>query len=116
MAAEKLRGDLRPMAAEQLEEPVERLAMSDGAIVVTAERSGGCPTSAWRRAGHYRRRPHARGRAFYDPPTTMLDRTCAATSRRRTASPPSVVLDVEEATGRHPRPPRRLGPRRRPRR
>src|SRR5438876_9765783 len=32
MAAEKLRGDLLAMAAEQLEEPAERLAMNDGAI------------------------------------------------------------------------------------
>src|SRR5437588_12888092 len=37
LAAEKLRGDLLAMAAEQLEEPVERLGMRDGVVFVAAE-------------------------------------------------------------------------------
>src|SRR2546426_10810888 len=36
MAAEKLRGDLLAMAAEQLEEPAERPALNDGASFVPA--------------------------------------------------------------------------------
>src|SRR5207247_159423 len=71
MAAEKLRGDLLAMAAEQLEAPAERLAMNDGAIFVAAEPQRRLPYERVARAGHYA--PGGRtlvAEAFYDPPTT----------------------------------------------
>ena len=101
MAAEKLRGDLLAMAAEQLEEPVERLAMSDGAIVVTAEPQRRLPYERVARAGHYA--PGGRtlvAEAFYDPPTTMLDKDLRGNvSATYGFAAQAVVLDVEEATG-----------------
>ena len=101
MAAEKLRGDLLAMAAEQLEEPVERLAMNDGAIFVAAEPQRRLPYERVARAGHYA--PGGRtlvAEAFYDPPTTMLDKDLRGNvSATYGFAAQAVVLDVEEATG-----------------
>jgi len=101
MAAEKLRGDLLAMAAEQLEEPAERLAMNDGAIFVAAEPQRRLPYERVARAGHYA--PGGRtlvAEAFYDPPTTMLDKDLRGNvSATYGFAAQAVVLDVEEATG-----------------
>src|SRR5213594_3388632 len=101
LAAEKLRGDLLAMAAEQLEEPAERLAMNDGAIFVAAEPQRRLPYERVARAGHYA--PGGRtlvAEAFYDPPTTMLDKDLRGNvSATYAFAAQAVVLDVEEATG-----------------
>jgi len=101
MAAEKLRGDLLAMAAEQLEAPAERLAMNDGAIFVAAEPQRRLPYERVARAGHYA--PGGRtlvAEAFYDPPTTMLDKDLRGNvSATYGFAAQAVVLDVEEATG-----------------
>ena len=101
MAAEKLRGDLLAMAAEQLDEPVERLAMKDGAIFVAAEPQRRLPYERVARAGHYA--PGGRtlvAEAFYDPPTTMLDKDLRGNvSATYGFAAQAVVVDVEEATG-----------------
>jgi xanthine dehydrogenase molybdenum-binding subunit len=101
MAAEKLRGDLLAMAAEQLDEPVERLAMEGGAIFVTAEPQRRLPYERVARGGHYQ--PGGRtlvAEAFYDPPTSMLDKDLRGNvSATYGFAAQAVLLDVEEATG-----------------
>jgi xanthine dehydrogenase molybdenum-binding subunit len=101
MAAEKLRADLLAMAAEQLDEPVEHLAMNDGVIFVTAEPQRRLPYERVARGGHYQ--PGGRtlvAEAFYDPPTTMLDKDLRGNvSATYGFAAQAVLLDVEEATG-----------------
>jgi CO/xanthine dehydrogenase Mo-binding subunit len=101
MAAEKLRADLLAMAAEQLDEPVERLAMGNGAIFVAAEPQRRLPYERVARAGHYA--PGGRtlvAEAFYDPPTSMLDKDLRGNvSATYGFAAQAVLLDVEEATG-----------------
>ncbi|HEV8587062.1 MAG TPA: xanthine dehydrogenase family protein molybdopterin-binding subunit [Methylomirabilota bacterium] len=101
LAAEKLRDDLLAMAAEQLDEPVERLTVQDGAIFVTAEPQRRLPYERVARGGHYQ--PGGRtlvAEAFYDPPTTMLDKDLRGNvSAAYGFAAQAVALDVEEATG-----------------
>jgi len=101
MAAEKLRADLLAMAAEQLDEPVERLAIENGAIFVAAEPQRRLPYERVARAGHYA--PGGRtlvAEAFYDPPTSMLDKDLRGNiSATYGFAAQAVLLDVEEATG-----------------
>jgi len=101
IAAEKLRGDLLAMAGEQLDEPVERLAMKDGAIFVAAEPQRRLPYERVARAGHYA--PGGRtlvAEAFYDPPTTMLDKDLRGNvSATYGFAAQAVLVDVEEETG-----------------
>jgi CO/xanthine dehydrogenase Mo-binding subunit len=101
MAAEKLRADLLAMAAEQLDEPVERLAMKDGAIFVAAESQRRLPYERVARGGHYQ--PGGRtlvAEAFYDPPTSMLDKDLRGNiSATYGFAAQAVVLDVDDATG-----------------
>jgi xanthine dehydrogenase molybdenum-binding subunit len=101
LAAEKLREDLMTMAAEQLEAPVDALSMSDGAIFVAAEPQRRLPYERVARAGHYA--PGGRtlvAEAFYDPPTTMLDKDLRGNvSAAYGFAAQAVLLDVEEATG-----------------
>jgi xanthine dehydrogenase molybdenum-binding subunit len=101
MAAEKLRADLLAMAAEQLDEPAERLAMQDGFVFVVAEPQRRLPYERVARGGHYQ--PGGRtlmAEAFYDPPTVMLDKDLRGNvSATYGFAAQAVVLDVEEATG-----------------
>jgi CO/xanthine dehydrogenase Mo-binding subunit len=101
MAAEKLRADLLVMAAEQLDEPVERLAMEGGAIFVAAEPQRRLPYDRVARGGHYQ--PGGRtlmAEAFYDPPTTMLDKDLRGNvSATYGFAAQAVLVDVEESTG-----------------
>ncbi len=101
LAAEKLRADLLAMAAEQLDEPVEHLTMKDGAILVAAEPQRRLPYDRVARAGHYQ--PGGRtlvAEAFYDPPTSMLDKDLRGNvSATYGFAAQAVLLDVEEATG-----------------
>src|SRR5437762_3471430 len=101
MAADTLRADLLAMAAEQLDEPVERLALADGAIYVAAEPQRRLPYERVARGGHYQ--PGGRtlvAEAFYDPPTSMLDKDLHGNiSATYGFAAQAIVLDVEEATG-----------------
>jgi CO/xanthine dehydrogenase Mo-binding subunit len=89
------------MAAEQLDEPVERLAMKDSAIFVAAEPQRRLPYERVARGGHYQ--PGGRtlvAEAFYDPPTSMLDKDLRGNvSATYGFAAQAVVLDVDAATG-----------------
>ncbi|HEX6210594.1 MAG TPA: xanthine dehydrogenase family protein molybdopterin-binding subunit [Methylomirabilota bacterium] len=101
LAAEKLRGQLLAMAADELEAPPERLRASGGFIFVhdAPERRIAYDRAA--RAGHLRE--HGRtlvAEAFYDPPTAMLDKDLRGNvSATYGFAAQAVVLDVETATG-----------------
>jgi len=101
MAAGKLRADLLAMAAEQLDESVERLSMADGAIFVAEEPQRRLPYDSVARGGHYQ--PGGRtlmAEAFYDPPTSMLDKDLRGNvSATYGFAAQAVLADVEEATG-----------------
>jgi xanthine dehydrogenase molybdenum-binding subunit len=101
LAAEKLRGELLAMAAEQLGEPVGALGIRDGWIFVSAEPGRRLPYDRVARAGHLT--PGGRvlvAEAFYDPPTTMLDKDLRGNvSATYGFAAQAVLLDVEETTG-----------------
>ena len=101
IAAEKLRADLLAMAAEQFDESVERLAMEGGTIFVAAEPQRRLPYDRVARGGHYV--PGGRtlvAEAFYDPPTTMLDKDLRGNvSATYAFAAQAVLVDVEETTG-----------------
>jgi xanthine dehydrogenase molybdenum-binding subunit len=101
LAAEKLRGRLLAMAAEELEVSVERLGVAEGWIFVRDEpgRRVACDRAA--RSGHLRERGQTLvAEAFYDPPTTMLDKDLRGNvSATYGFAAQAVVVDVETATG-----------------
>jgi xanthine dehydrogenase molybdenum-binding subunit len=102
LAAEKARAELLAMAAEQLDEPAERLDVKAGDVFVRAEPQRRLAYDRVVRSGHFR----AGGRtlvaeAFYDPPTSMLDKDLQGNvSASYGFAAQAVMLDVEEATGR----------------
>jgi CO/xanthine dehydrogenase Mo-binding subunit len=102
LAAEKLRDQLLAMAAEQLDEPAARLTLAEGAVFVTAEPQRRLPYERVARAGHYRDAGRTLvAEAFYDPPTSMLDKDLHGNvSAAYGFAAQAVLLDVEEATGR----------------
>jgi CO/xanthine dehydrogenase Mo-binding subunit len=102
LAAEKLRGQLLAMAAEQLDEPAARLTLAAGAVFVTAEPQRRLPYERVARNGHYRDAGRTLvAEAFYDPPTSMLDKDLHGNvSAAYGFAAQAVLLDVEEATGR----------------
>jgi CO/xanthine dehydrogenase Mo-binding subunit len=101
LAAEKLRAELLAMAAEEMDEPPEALDLRDGAVFVRAEPLRRIPYDRAVRAGHLRE--HGRtlvAEAFYDPPTTMLDKDLKGNvSATYGFAAQAVVLDVDETTG-----------------
>jgi CO/xanthine dehydrogenase Mo-binding subunit len=102
LAAGKLRAELLAMAAEQLEEPAERLTIAGGSVFVTAEPQRRLPYERVARSGHYRNAGRTLvAEAFYDPPTVMLDKDLQGNvSAAYGFAAQAVLLDVEEATGR----------------
>lgn len=102
LAAEKVRAALLAMAAAELDEPAERLAVRDGWVYAAAEPQRRLPYERVVRAGHLR----AGGRtlvaeAFYDPPTEMLGKDLKGNvSAAYGFAAQAVLLDVDEATGR----------------
>lgn len=102
LAAEKLRGALLAMAAEEMDEPVEGLDLRDGAVFVRAEPQRRLPYDRAVRAGHLREGGRTLvAEAFYDPPTTMLDKDLKGNvSATYGFAAQAVVLDVDEATGK----------------
>jgi CO/xanthine dehydrogenase Mo-binding subunit len=102
LAAEKLRARLLELAAEQLETPSGGLGIGEGWIFVTAEPQRRLPYDRVARAGHYRPAGQTLvAEAFYDPPTTMLDKDLRGNvSATYGFAAQAVLVDVEEATGK----------------
>jgi xanthine dehydrogenase molybdenum-binding subunit len=101
LAAEKLRGRLLEMAAEELDAPADRLRLAGGFIFVSDEPARRVAYDRAARAGHLRERGETLvAEAFYDPPTEMLDKDLKGNvSATYGFAAQAVVLDVEEATG-----------------
>ena len=101
LAAEKLRDQLLAMAAPELEAPVEQLRVSGGWIYVGDEPQRRIAYDRAARAGHLRMHGQTLvAEAFYDPPTTMLDKDLRGNvSATYGFAAQAVVLDVELATG-----------------
>ena len=102
LAADKLRGALLAMAAEQLDEPAARLTIADGTVFVTADPQRRLPYERVVRSGHFRDGGRTLvAEAFYDPPTSMLDKDLQGNvSAAYGFAAQAVLVDVEEATGR----------------
>jgi CO/xanthine dehydrogenase Mo-binding subunit len=102
LAAAKLRAELLAMAAVEMDEPVDALDLRDGDVFVTAEPQRRIPYDRAVRAGHLRERGRTLvAEAFYDPPTTMLDKDLKGNvSAAYGFAAQAVVLDVDEATGK----------------
>jgi xanthine dehydrogenase molybdenum-binding subunit len=101
LAAEKLRGRLLAMAAEELEAPADRLGAAEGWIFVRDEPGRRVAYDRAARSGHLREQGQTLvAEAFYDPPTTMLDKDLRGNvSATYGFAAQAVVLDVETATG-----------------
>ncbi len=101
LAAEKLRAELLAMAADEMDEPAEALDLRDGAVFVRAEPQRRIPYDRAVRAGHLREGGRTLvAEAFYDPPTTMLDKDLKGNvSATYGFAAQAVVLDVDPATG-----------------
>ena len=101
LAAEKVKAELLSMAAEELEEPAERLDAKAGWIFVRSEPQRRLPYDRVIRAGHYRTAGRTLvAEAFYDPPTTMLDKDLHGNvSGAYGFAAQAVLADVDESTG-----------------
>ena len=102
IAAEKLRTDLLTIAAEQLETPAPQLVLRDGWVFVRDEPSRRMRYDRVVRAGHLREggRPLV-AEAFYDPPTTMLDKDLRGNvSATYGFAAQAALVDVDVATGK----------------
>jgi len=101
-AAEKLRAQLLDVAATQLEEPAATLDVRGGWVFVRRDPQRRLQYEAVARAGHFR----GGGRvlvaeAFYDPPTTMLDKDFQGNvSAAYTSAFQAVLVDVDPESGR----------------
>jgi xanthine dehydrogenase molybdenum-binding subunit len=101
-AAEKLRAQLLDVAATQLEEPASALDVRGGWVFVRRDPQRRLQYEAVARAGHFR----GGGRvlvaeAFYDPPTTMLDKDFQGNvSAAYTSAFQAVLVDVDPESGR----------------
>src|SRR5947208_208021 len=102
LAADKVKTQLCEMAAAQLEEPAAALGVQGGWVFVKRDPSRRLPYEAVARAGHFR----GGGRvlvaeAFYDPPTTMLDKDFQGNvSAAYTSAFQAALVDVDPDTGK----------------
>jgi CO/xanthine dehydrogenase Mo-binding subunit len=102
LAAEKLKAQLLEMAAAHIGEPSTALAVKGGWVFVRNDPARRIQYEAVGRAGHFR----GGGRvlvaeAFYDPPTTMLDKDFQGNvSAAYTAAFQAALVDVDPETGR----------------
>jgi xanthine dehydrogenase molybdenum-binding subunit len=101
LAAEKLRGQLLAMAADELAAPAARLGAAAGWIFVADEPGRRIAYDRAARAGHLRAGGQTLvAEAFYDPPTEMLDKDLRGNvSATYAFAAQAAVLDVELATG-----------------
>jgi xanthine dehydrogenase molybdenum-binding subunit len=101
-AAEKVRAQLLDIAAAQLEEPAAALDVKGGWVFARRDPQRRLQYEAVARAGHFR----GGGRllvaeAFYDPPTTMLDKDFRGNvSAAYTSAFQAVLVDVDPESGR----------------
>jgi xanthine dehydrogenase molybdenum-binding subunit len=102
LAAEKVKAQLLEMAAAQFGEPASALSVKGGWVFVERDPPRRLQYEAVGRAGHFR----SGGRmlvaeAFYDPPTTMLDKDFQGNvSAAYTSAFQAVLVDVDPETGR----------------
>ena len=102
LAADKVRAQLLEMAAAQFGEPAGALGVQGGWVFVKREPARRQQYEAVARAGHFR----GGGRvlvaeAFYDPPTTMLDKDFHGNvSAAYTSAFQAALVDVDPETGR----------------
>jgi xanthine dehydrogenase molybdenum-binding subunit len=102
LAAEKVKAQLLEMAAAQFGEPASALSVKGGWVFVERDPPRRLQYEAVGRAGHFR----GGGRmlvaeAFYDPPTTMLDKDFQGNvSAAYTSAFQAVLVDVDPETGR----------------
>jgi CO/xanthine dehydrogenase Mo-binding subunit len=101
-AAEKVKAQLLDVAAAQLEEPAAGLDVKGGWVFPRRDPQRRLQYEAVARAGHFR----GGGRmlvaeAFYDPPTTMLDKDFQGNvSAAYTSAFQAVLVDVDPESGR----------------
>jgi len=101
-AAEKVKAQLLDVAAAQLEEPAAALDVKGGWVFPRRDPQRRLQYEAVARAGHFR----GGGRllvaeAFYDPPTTMLDKDFQGNvSAAYTSAFQAVLVDVDPESGR----------------
>ncbi len=102
LAAEKLRGELLVMAAQQFEEPAERLDVRGGWVFVRNEPQRRLAYDQVVRAGHFRHGGRVLvAEAFYDPPTAMLDKNLQGNvSAAYTSAFQAALVDVDPETGK----------------
>jgi xanthine dehydrogenase molybdenum-binding subunit len=102
LAAEKVRTQLLDMAAAQLDEPAAALGVKGGWVFFRRDPQRRLQYEVVARAGHFR----GGGRvlvaeAFYDPPTTMLDKNFQGNvSAAYTSAFQAVLVDVDPESGR----------------
>jgi CO/xanthine dehydrogenase Mo-binding subunit len=102
LAAEDLKRQLLAMAASVFDESPDRLEVRDGWVFIASDPRRREPYERVARAGHYREGGRVLvAEAFYDPPTTMLDKDLRGNvSATYGFAAQAVLIDVEEATGR----------------
>ncbi len=102
LAAEKVRAQLLAIAEGQLEEPAAALDVKGGWVVVKRDPRRRLQYEAVARAGHFRDGGRVLvAEAFYDPPTTMLDKDLQGNvSAAYTSAFQAALVDVDPETGR----------------
>jgi len=102
LAAEKVRTQLLDMAAAQFDEPAAALGVKGGWVFFRRDPQRRLQYEAVARAGHFREGGCVLvAEAFYDPPTTMLDKDFQGNvSAAYTSAFQAVLVDVDPESGR----------------
>jgi len=102
LAAEKVRTQLLDMAAAQFDEPAAALGVKGGWVFFRRDPQRRLQYEAVARAGHFRDGGRVLvAEAFYDPPTTMLDKDFQGNvSAAYTSAFQAVLVDVDPESGR----------------
>jgi xanthine dehydrogenase molybdenum-binding subunit len=102
LAAEKVRAQLLDMAAAQLDEPAAGLDVKGGWVFARRDPQRRVQYETVARAGHFRDGGRVLvAEAFYDPPTTMLDKDFQGNvSAAYTSAFQAVLVDVDPESGR----------------
>jgi len=102
LAAEKVKAQLLEVAATEFEEPAERLDVKGGWVFVKRDPRRRLAYDAVARTGHFKSGGHPLvAEAFYDPPTTMLDKDFQGNvSAAYTSAFQAALVDVDPETGK----------------
>ncbi|MBI4255657.1 MAG: xanthine dehydrogenase family protein molybdopterin-binding subunit [Candidatus Rokubacteria bacterium] len=102
LAAEKVKTQLLDVAAAEFEEPAERLDVKGGWVFVKRDPQRRLAYDAVARTGHFKGGGHPLvAEAFYDPPTTMLDKDFQGNvSAAYTSAFQAALVDVDLETGK----------------